>query len=255
MVEIQICEVAKTFTEKQEQQNILSGINLNVEKGEIVAIRGDNGCGKTTLLNMIAGIEVPTQGQVNFYGTNSETLRIGYVQQDYTSSLLPWFDVLDNIAIPLRLSGVKRSEYRKRAIQLLEELGFDLKIKKYPHQLSGGQKQRVAVARALIHKPHILLLDEPFSNIDDRSSRELQETLLQRHESDNTTTIFISHELDHCIYLADRVILLRGSPSRVHSQFNIGLMRPRKREIILSSVFTDYRAQILAKEENLYTKE
>jgi NitT/TauT family transport system ATP-binding protein len=254
MVEIEFCQVSKKFSSNRQEQYILDGIDLKIQSGEIVALRGDNGCGKTTLINMVAGIESLTHGKIEFRGLNSESLRIGYIQQDYTSSLLPWFNVLDNIALPLRLRGVKPPEARERVNNLLGELNFNLSTKKYPHQLSGGQRQRIAVARALIHQPHLLLLDEPFSNIDARSSRELQETLLRIHESYGMTALFISHELDHCVYLADRVVLLRGSPSKIYNQFPIKLMRPRNREMILGTAYAELRSQILEKEEFLYAE-
>jgi NitT/TauT family transport system ATP-binding protein len=254
MVRIELCGVGKTFENRQENR-VLHGIDLEVPKGQVVAIRGDNGSGKTTLLNIIAGIWHPTEGSVRFEGLGGETLRVGFTQQDYTSSLLPWFDVLDNVAIPLRLRGLPARDRRVRADKVLDELGFNnVPRSGYPHQLSGGQRQRVAVARALIHEPHLLLLDEPFANLDAHTSRDVQEILLRIHEQSHPTILYVSHELDHCVYLADRVILLHGSPARIVEDFHVALERPRRREMLLSPAYVDIRSRILAAEEKLYAR-
>lgn len=255
MVEIELCGIQKTFTSKDQKKHVLHGIDLAISKGEVIAIRGDNGCGKTTLLNIVAGIETPTGGLIRFDVLNGDKLRVGFTQQDYTSSLLPWFDVLDNVAIPLRLRGSTATEGRQRAKELLDSLGFNnLPTNAYPHQLSGGQKQRVAVARALIHDPHLLLLDEPFANLDAHTSRDLQETLSHIHETKRPTMLYVSHEPDHCIYLADRILLLHGSPARIVCDFEVPLPRPRSREMIVSSVYAEVRSRILAEEESLYAR-
>src|SRR6266568_2505660 len=176
MIGIELHGVEKTFTSQGKENHVLAGLDITISAGEVVAIRGDNGIGKTTLLNIIAGIERPTRGDVSFQGADGEKPRIGFTQQDYTSSLLPWLNVIDNISIPLRLKGVSQSDRRHRAEQLLETLGFrGLRGDSYPYELSGGQKQRVALARSLIHDPQLLLLDEPFANLDAHTSRDLQE--------------------------------------------------------------------------------
>lgn len=251
MVEIEVKQLGKAFGGCNNQP-VLKGIDLRVSKGEIVAIRGDNGTGKTTLLNLIAAVDNPTQGSISFRGIDGEQLRVGYAQQDYTSSLLPWFDVLDNVSIPLRLQGVPMAKRRRSAVELLESLGFLLPATAYPHQLSGGQRQRVAVARALIHQPHLLLLDEPFANLDAHTSRDLQEGLLSVHYKKQQTILFISHDLDHCVYFADRVLFLSGRPAKITHQFSVPLARPRNREMLLTSEYNNIRSSIIAEEEIAY---
>lgn len=253
MVEIEIKGLEKVF-KRGEYLPVLKAINLRIAKSEIVAIRGDNGTGKTTFLNLIAGIENPTHGSISFYGLNAEMLKVGYAQQDYTSSLLPWFDVLDNVSIPLRLQRVSRIERREEASRLLELLGFELPQKAFPHQLSGGQKQRIAIARALIHNPQLLLLDEPFANLDAHTSRDLQEALLRVHARQQQTVIFISHELDHCVYLADRILMLNGRPASITNEFTVTMPRPRKREMLLTEEYNSIRSQIIFEEEAAYAR-
>jgi NitT/TauT family transport system ATP-binding protein len=253
MVTIELRNIGKTFKGDYRENHVLSNIDLTVAAGEVIAIHGDNGSGKTTLLNILAGIESPTSGTMRFHTLNEEPLRVGYTQQDYTSSLLPWLDVLANVTIPLRLRGIDARVRVQRAEALLDLLRFGgLPRGAYPHQLSGGQRQRVAVARALIHEPQLLLLDEPFANLDGHTSRDLQETLLNIHETRHPTILFVSHELDHCIYLADRVLLLHGSPAVIVGQLDVTLARPRARTLLLGAAYAELRSRLLAQEESLY---
>ena len=256
MIGIKLKGVEKTFTSNGIKSHVLADLDLTIPAGEVVAIRGDNGIGKTTLLNIIAGVDLPSRGQVTFPGLESGRPKVGYSQQDYTSSLLPWLNVIDNVSIPLRLNGVPRSERRRRAEELLDRLGFTrLPRNAYPHELSGGQKQRVAVARSLINSPQIILLDEPFANLDAHTSRDLQETLSRIHQETNITIVYVSHGLDQCVYLADRVILLYGNPARVVQDFKIPLPRPRTRPMILGAEYAAIRSRILGEEEALYEED
>lgn len=253
MVNIKLSSIGKTFAGDWGATSVFSSIDVNIHSGEIVAIRGDNGCGKTTLLNIMAGIDVPTEGSISFDVVDGDKLRVGYAQQDYTSSLLPWFDVLENVALPLRIRRVSRERRRAQAADLLGQLEFDnVPGSAFPSHLSGGQRQRVAVARALISEPHLLLLDEPFANLDAHTTRDLQEVLLRIHSMKRPTIVYVSHELDQCIYLADRILTLHGSPSRVIHDRAIALPRPRERQMILGLAFTQMRSEILAHEEPLY---
>jgi len=251
MVEITVKNLEKCFFDSEEKV-VLRDINLRILPGEMIAIRGDNGKGKTTLLNIIAGVEKVTKGEVLFRTHNGEEPRIGYVSQDYTSSLLPWFNVLDNVSMPLRLQGVSKEDCRKKAVTLLEGLNFYLPHESYPHQLSGGQKQRVAIARAIIYEPQLLIFDEPFANLDAHTSRDLQETILSIHEQKKPTIILISHGLDHCIYLSKRVLLLNGNPATIYKEFCIPLAYPRTREILFTEGYHNVRSKILAEEEAIY---
>lgn len=253
MVAIDITQLSKTFGNANNPA-VLREIDLTISKGEIVAIRGDNGTGKTTFLNLIAGIENPTQGSIKFQDFDRERLRVGYAQQDYTSSLLPWFDVIENVALPLRITGIPSEQRKRSAVNLLKSLGFRLPPKAYPHQLSGGQRQRIAIARSLVHQPHLLLLDEPFANLDAHTSRDLQEVLLSLHYEKRQTIVFISHDLDHCVYFADRILLLNGRPATITKEFRVPLARPRNRAMLLTDEYNSIRSSIIAEEEAMYAK-
>jgi len=154
MTGLRINNLTKIFHTSNGVLPVLKDVCLTIATGEVVAIRGDNGSGKTTLLNIIAGIDKATSGEIQFNDAQETVPKIGYVQQDYTSSLLPWFNVMENIAVPLRIHGVGRQLRFEKATQVLKKLDFnELPLDKHPYQLSGGQKQRVAIARALLYNP------------------------------------------------------------------------------------------------------
>lgn len=247
---ITISRLVKSFGKRC----VFDGLNLHLRDGEIVAFRGDNGCGKTTLLNILAGIEPIDSGGIEIEGLGNE-FRLGYAQQDYGASLLPWLTALENVAFPLRLQRVAASVRRHKARTLLEALAFrSIPTESYPHQLSGGQKQRLVIARSLIRDPQLVIMDEPFASLDAHSSRDLQETLLRIHEGVRPTILLVSHDLDHCIYLADRIVILHGSPAQIVQDFRVPLRRPRSRQMILGRDYLDIRAKILSYEEEIYAQ-
>lgn len=250
---IRIEQLGVTFSGSGKPTHVLRDLTLSVGLGEIVAIRGPNGSGKTTLLNVIAGIYRPNYGRISISDVHGTRSRVGFVQQDYTSSLLPWLDAGENISIPLRLKGVAPSERRREVESLMGQLRFEfLPLKAYPHQLSGGQKQRVAIARALISQPEILLLDEPFANLDGPTVRDLQEIFLRVHDQGGVTVVFVSHDLDSSIYLADRIVILYGSPASIRAEIPVLLPHPRCRNILVSAEFSAVRSAVILQEESLY---
>lgn len=252
MLAIEANGIGVTFHNGRQSTTVLQNMHFQIHMGEIIAIRGSNGTGKTTLLNLIAGVLVPSEGRLTVTPAEAGKRGVGFVQQDYTSSLLPWFDVAENIAIPLRLVGIPRKERHERVLTLITDLGFStLPLHAYPHQLSGGQRQRIAIARALIGKPAVLLLDEPFANLDGPSVRVLQHALLSIHRQRSITMVIVSHDLDSSLYLADRVLLLHGRPANIHADVSVTLSRPRIRDQLVSSEFATLRAAVLCKEELL----
>jgi NitT/TauT family transport system ATP-binding protein len=226
-------------------QNVFEGISFAVAPGEVVAVRGRNGAGKTTLLNMIAGMVTPTAGKVDVI--HNGPVRVGYVPQNYSASLLPWLNVLDNITLPLRFSGTAAFERARRARAVVQDLDLGLRLRAYPSELSGGERQKVAIARAVIDRPNLLLLDEPFANLDATTRFTLRERLVPCAET-YAATLLVSHDLDDCILLADRVVLLAGAPATIVSVVPVALPRPRRDHMLTSGVFLAARAQVLAGE-------
>lgn len=210
---IEVKNIHKSFGDLE----VLKGVNLSIEKGEIVAIIGKSGAGKTTLLQLIGTLDRPTNGQVLIDGTDVFTLNdtqlaafrnkhIGFIFQFH--QLLPEFTALENVCIPAMIAREKESDYKARAKQLLTDLGLADRIEHKPNELSGGEKQRVAAARALMMKPSIILADEPTGSLDEKNKRELSELLLHLREQYGQTILLVTHDKDLAT-MADRVIEIK----------------------------------------------
>jgi NitT/TauT family transport system ATP-binding protein len=193
----------------------LENVSLNVPTGRLTAILGPSGCGKTTLLKVIAGLIEPSTGTVKI--RDKETIGPGpdraLVFQDF--ALLPWATVLQNVAFGLRAQGVSKREREKTSLHYIKEVGLSGFEDKYPHQLSGGMRQRTGLARALTVNSEILLMDEPFSAVDEQMRRKLQEDLLKLLKVENKTVIFVTHSIEEAVYLADQVVILSGRPGSI----------------------------------------
>jgi multiple sugar transport system ATP-binding protein len=194
-----------------QQANIFEHLNCIVPNGQLVALLGPSGSGKTTILNLIAGLLTPTAGQILFADTDvtQQDVRmrnIGMVFQDY--ALYPHFNVLDNIAFPLKMAHVKKTQRQKRAYELAKLVHVDELVDKFPNMLSGDQQQRVAIARALAKDPAILLLDEPLSNLDAALRIELRDEIRRIQQTTGITTIFVTHDQDDALRIADKIIVL-----------------------------------------------
>ena len=193
----------------------LENVSLNVPTGKLTAILGPSGCGKTTLLKVIAGLIEPSTGTVKI--RDKETIGPGpdraLVFQDF--ALLPWATVLQNVAFGLRAQGVSKREREKTSLNYIKEVGLSGFEDKYPHQLSGGMRQRTGLARALTVNSDILLMDEPFSAVDEQMRRKLQEDLLELLKIENKTVIFVTHSIEEAVYLADQVVILTGRPGSI----------------------------------------
>ena len=225
---IHLSDVKKVFYTDEVETHALSGIHLDIKKGEYLSIAGPSGCGKSTLLRLIAGLIPPTRGRLDVYGVRVTEPRddIGIVFQRPT--LLPWFDVLNNVTFPMRHKyGRVTAEERERARELLAFVGLAEFAEKRVDELSGGMQQRVAIARALLLDPDILLMDEPFSALDALTREEMGFELLRIWSRRPKTVMFITHSIPEALLLADRVIVMTARPGRVREILDVGLPRPR----------------------------
>jgi NitT/TauT family transport system ATP-binding protein len=202
--------------------------SLDVADGEFVAIVGPTGCGKSTLLNVAAGLLTPSAGRCAIFGRELSGInrQSGYLFQ--SDALMPWKTALENVAISLEVNGTRRTEARERARAWLARVGLSAFGDRYPHQLSGGQRKRVALAQVLILDPKILLMDEPFGPLDAQTRTLMGELLLDLWSRDRKAVMFVTHDLDEAISLADRVVVMAAGPeSRIIGRFDVGLERPR----------------------------
>jgi sulfonate transport system ATP-binding protein len=227
MASLLIKNLNKTFNVGGKPVQVLNNISLDIEKGEFVSIVGHSGCGKSTILKIVAGLVDFSEGQVYLGGKpiKGPGLERGMVFQDHR--LLPWLTVWENIAFGLyEYRGKELKEVIGAHIKLVALSGFE---NAYPHQLSGGMAQRAAIARALVHNPDVLLLDEPFGALDALTRIQLQQEVLRIWGQEKTTMILVTHDIDEAIYLSDRVIVLSNRPARIQKIVEVELSRPRDR--------------------------
>jgi NitT/TauT family transport system ATP-binding protein len=222
-----------------QDRAVLSGIDLRIERGEFVTVVGASGSGKTTLLRAVHGLLPAAAGVVRAGGepVRGPSRSRGFVFQ--ADSLLPWRTVIDNVAYPLELRGVGRRERRAAALELLELTGLAGAAEKFPRQISGGMRQRANLARALVADPEILLMDEPFAALDAQTREILQAELLSIWGQRKKTVVFVTHQLDEAVYLADRVVVLSANPGRVKQIVPIELPRPRTLDVKYTSEFAE----------------
>ena len=206
---------------------MLDGIDLDIRRGEFVAIVGPSGCGKTTLLNLVAGLVTAEGGEVDVHGRPPKVgdPNVGYLFA--RDALLPWRTVLGNAELALEMVGVAKAERRRRAEELLASVGLADSANAYPAQLSQGMRQRVAIARTLVTRPDLLMLDEPFSALDAQTKLLLQDTFSRLWADLGATVVLITHDLSEAISLADRVVLMTARPGRIKRVLQVDLPRPR----------------------------
>jgi len=218
----------------------LDGVSLEVEAGEILVVIGGSGCGKSTMLRAISGLDTPTQGQVVLEGEpiTAPHEKIGIIFQE--PRLLPWLSVADNIGFGL--SDLPSALRREKVARALERVGLADKANAWPRELSGGQAQRVAIARALVPQPEVLLLDEPFSALDAFTRRDLQDHLLDLWADTRPTLVLVTHDVDEAVVLADRVLVMRPRPGRLFEEIKVNLARPRDRN---SPHFDNFKRRVL----------
>jgi NitT/TauT family transport system ATP-binding protein len=224
---------------------IYDKFDLDIPRGELISVFGPNGCGKSTLINMIAGLIPPDAGQILFDGRKLSDIKFGYVFQNYREALFPWLRAFDNIAYPLKLENVPGTERHARTEALVAHLGIKLDLALYPYQMSGGQQQLVSILRALVVEPEILFLDEPFSALDYEMTLFMRQQLQRIFAETGTTTMLVSHDLEEAVFLADRVLLLSRHPARVAAFMSVAAARPRTDATLSDSTFIHTKAQCL----------
>ena len=210
---------------------VVADLNLSIPPGQFLALLGPSGCGKTTLLRLIAGLDTPDRGVIQLEGDREGRSR-AYVFQE--ACLLPWRRVLDNVALPLELAGVPKAERRARARELIRLVGLEEASARYPDELSGGMKMRVSLARALITRPRLLLLDEPFAALDDFTRQYLDDHLQGLFLAHGMTVVFVTHSMAEAVYLADRVVMLAPQGGGVVLDQQVDLPRPRDQDTRVS---------------------
>jgi NitT/TauT family transport system ATP-binding protein len=224
---------------------IYDNFDLDIPRGELISVFGPNGCGKSTLINMIAGLIPADKGEILFDGMRLSEIKFGYVFQNYREALFPWMRAFDNIAYPLKMMQVSRAERRARTEKLVVRLGVKLDLNLYPYQMSGGQQQLLSIMRALVVEPEIMFLDEPFSALDYEMTLFMREQLQRLFMETGTTTVLVSHDLEEAVYLADRVLLLSRHPARVADFTHVPVARPRTDATLSDPEFVRTKAHCL----------
>ncbi|WP_028963493.1 ABC transporter ATP-binding protein [Sulfobacillus thermosulfidooxidans] len=245
---IELHDVTKFYPPtKKGGQAILAvdHVDLSLRPGEFVCIVGPSGCGKTTILNMMAGFEQPSQGEILVGGRAVDKPGPERVVVFQQPSLFPWMNVYDNVALGLTIREGKKSHHVPKVQAIIDTVGLSGFEQHFPYQLSGGMQQRAAIARALITEPQILLMDEPFGALDAQTRADMQRFLLSLWERLKPTVLFITHDVEEAIVLADRVVVMTPRPGKIAADIPINLGRPRQWDVTLSSEFLHYKKTVI----------
>ena len=241
---IRLENVTKTFMSRGNEVTALQDCSLTVNKGEIVTLVGASGCGKSTILNMLAGFLSPSSGKIFLDGAPVRGVepRCGMIFQSYV--LFPWLTVRKNVEFGPKVNGVSTTERRDLAQEYIKMVGLEGFEDAYPGELSGGMRQRVALCRAMANKPEVLLCDEPFAALDAMTRQVMQQELLRIVRQSGQTVLFITHSIDEAIILSDRVVVMSARPGRVKAVYDIELPRPRTDEMQLDEQYLEYKRKI-----------
>lgn len=241
---LEVHQLSKHYVSGTTERCIFRDLNLQVERGETVAILGASGCGKSTLLRVLVGLDNAYGGQLLIAGQPQSGVSEACAIVFQEHRLFPWLSALENIELGLANSAFTAPERKQRALQWLDRVGLAAFSASYPHQLSGGMSQRVAIARALISEPRLLLLDEPFGALDALTRTRLQDTLLSIAGDSGLTTLLVTHDVEEALYLADRIVVMAANPGRIEHIHPVGLSHPRQRS---SQAFIGQREGLLAR--------
>lgn len=244
-----IRDLSKTYFDLYTGQHVaaVEQISLEIRTGEFVAILGPSGCGKTTILNMVAGFIPPTRGEIllnerRIQGPGPDR---GVVFQSF--ALFPWKTVLDNVGFGLKMRGLPKEERDRIALEYIALVGLEGFEHRYPHELSGGMQQRVGVARVLANHPELMLMDEPFASVDAQTRMTLQEELTRIWEAKQPTILFVTHDVEEAVFLANRVVVLTPRPGRIRETVEVALQRPRSwHRLVEDAAYKSLVARVLA---------
>ncbi len=216
---LKLDKVSMEFSDGKDTLQVLNDISIEVNKGEFITILGPSGCGKSTLLNLIAGFEKPLSGEVLFLGEKVEgpDFNRGFVFQDPT--LYPWLTIKDNISFGLKMRNVEKETIERLCSDFIKEVGLDGFLNRYPHELSGGMKQRAALARVLVNKPMMMLMDEPLGALDAVTRKSMRELIKSLWEHTGCTIIMVTHDIEEALELATRLIVLKSRPSYIVKEY------------------------------------
>lgn len=218
--------LSKDYQTREGLVQALDDVNFSANKEEFICLVGSSGCGKTTLLKLIAGLEKPTSGRITFHDDPPHGYHhVAMVFQEH--GLFPWMTVLDNVAFGLETRGVGRQERHEQARTFIQKVGLDRFTYNFPHELSVGMRQRVGIARAFLADPQMLLMDEPFGSLDTQTKLVLQEELLRIWVEYRKTIIYVTHDIGEAVLLGDRVLVMTAHPGRIREEIHIPLSRPR----------------------------
>ncbi|MFS8499463.1 MAG: ABC transporter ATP-binding protein [Micromonosporaceae bacterium] len=246
---LEVRGLRKVYDSHGRRVEAIGELSFSVPDGQFLCVVGPSGCGKTTLLRCIAGLLPPTAGTIEVEGVpvTGPPPGLAVVFQEYGRSLFPWLRVRDNVELPLRSAGVPRERRRRLVDEALEAVGLAGTHRAYPWQLSGGMQQRVAIARAVAYQPRVLLMDEPFAAVDAQTRSELEDLIRSVWRRLGVTLLFVTHDIDEAVYLAERVIVLSAAPTRVMEDLEIDLPADRDQLVTRGDPrFTELRAHVYA---------
>jgi NitT/TauT family transport system ATP-binding protein len=237
---LRLTDITKTFA---DGTTALAGIDLTIFPGEFVSLLGPSGCGKSTLLKLISGLILPSSGKIDwpqssYTADGAAEPAFGFVFQEPT--LLPWRTAADNVQLPLLIAGVDKAEARERVAEALALVGLSAFAGQHPRQLSGGMKMRVSIARALVTRPQILLMDEPFAALDEITRGKLNDELLELFTRQKLTVIFVTHSVYESVYLSSRIVVMSARPGRVTDDIAIEARYPRSEEFRISADYNEH---------------
>jgi NitT/TauT family transport system ATP-binding protein len=243
---VELRGVWKAFVKGERRVEAIQEVDLEIAPRSFTAVLGPSGCGKSTLLNLVAGFEAPTLGSVLCGGSTvlGPSPKRAVVFQE--PALFPWYSVYGNVVFGPRAQGKRPDDYSRRAEQIIEQVGLKGFASHYPAELSGGMKQRVGIARVLVMEPEVLLMDEPFGSLDAQTRTLMQELLLSVWERHQQTVLFITHDIEEALLLADTVYVMTARPGRIKKRIPVELSRPRTIEVTTSPVFNELKREVLA---------